>query len=157
VVTAHLRGVGVQIYVCTAGPTNPTTTAAGGRSGETGPAKPTFSWTLKAPEAKLVDESGAEVGAHRKGPSWTSLLDDSAVVGVKVGQAEAPVGTAIPWLLLRATTHSGKGLFSSVTFVQRVGTVGGKAPAASTCDAAGAGAEVRVGYSADYYFFEGGA
>jgi hypothetical protein len=39
-----------------------------------------------------------------------------------------------------------------VSSVQRINTKGGKAPA-SGCDAARAGQEVRVPYSADYRFF----
>jgi Protein of unknown function (DUF3455) len=158
-VTAHFRGLGVQIYVCTAASGNhppPTPIAAAGTAGTAGTAAPTFSWTLKAPEARLLDALGAEVGAHGTGPSWTSSLDGSAVGGTKVAQADAPVATAIPWLLLRGTTHSGTGVFTPVTFVQRVGTVGGKAPPASTCDEPSAGAEIRIDYSADYYFFAGG-
>jgi len=41
-----------------------------------------------------------------------------------------------------------------VTFVQRVKTGGGKAPA-SGCDAANAGREVRVPYTAEYFFYRG--
>jgi hypothetical protein len=148
VVRTHLRGVGVQIYVCTA-----TSATVGATAGP----EPVFAWTLKAPEAKLLDASGAQVGAHGKGPSWTAFRDGSAVAGMKIAQADAPTNTAIPWLLVRANRHTGTGLFSAVTFVQRVGTVGGKVPAASTCDEAGVAAEIRVEYSADYFFFEGGA
>jgi hypothetical protein len=59
----------------------------------------------------------------------------------------------VPWLLIGATAHTGQGQFSKVTFVQRLNTSGGKAPAAG-CDAAAVGAEKRVPYSADYVFFE---
>jgi hypothetical protein len=144
--TVHLRGVGVQIYVCGAS-----------TAGQTDAPKPIFAWTLKAPEAKLLDASGAEAGAHTMGPTWTSSRDGSAVVGMKLAQVDAPLATAIPWLLLRATTHTGTGIFSAIKFIQRVGTIGGKAPSAATCNGPAAGSEVRVNYSADYFFFEGGA
>ena len=143
----HLRGVGVQIYAC-AGPD-------AGATGSTATA-PGYAWTLTAPEAKLFDGSGSEVGVHTKGPTWTSSRDGSAMVATKVAQVDAPIGKAIPWLALRATTHTGAGTFSPVTFVQRVNTVGGKAPEASTCNSKALSAQARVDYSADYFFFEGG-
>jgi hypothetical protein len=58
--------------------------------------------------------------------------------------------TAIPWLLLRATSTDGYGIFTRTTFVQRVNTTGGLAPATPPTQA---GQEARVPYTADYYFF----
>jgi hypothetical protein len=49
-------------------------------------------------------------------------------------------------------SHEGTGVMAQVTFIQRINTKGGKAPA-SGCDAGHAGQEVRVPYSADYRFF----
>jgi hypothetical protein len=72
-----------------------------------------------------------------------------------VAQADAPDPGAVPWLLLRAKSNAGAGVFAHVTFVQRIRTKGGKAPAAG-CDAQSNGKETRVDYSADYLFFEGG-
>jgi hypothetical protein len=60
--------------------------------------------------------------------------------------------TAIPWLLLRAKSTSGNGVFSRTQNIQRVYTVGGKAPA-DGCDQARAGQETRVAYKATYYFY----
>ena len=71
----------------------------------------------------------------------------------KQADAPAPRADAIPWLLLAATTHTGQGKFSKVTFVQRVNTTGGKAPATG-CDAAAVGKEARAAYTADYIFWE---
>jgi hypothetical protein len=113
-----------------------------------------FGWTLKRPDAKLTDAKGAAAGTHGAGPSWTAK-DGSTVNGAKVAQADAPVADAVPWLLLKATSTAGKGQFSQVTFIQRLGTKGGKAPATG-CDAAHGGTELRVDYSADYYFYVGG-
>ena len=39
---------------------------------------------------------------------------------------------AIPWLLLRATSTTGTGVFTNVTYVQRLNTTGGVAPGAVT-------------------------
>ena len=66
-------------------------------------------------------------------------------------KADAP-GPAIPWLLLRAKSTSGTGVFSAVSSIQRVRTVGGKAPA-SGCDRMQSGKETRVSYSAEYRFY----
>jgi Protein of unknown function (DUF3455) len=131
-----LHATGAQVYTCAA----PASGAA------------TFAWTLKRPDATLFDATGAKVGTHGAGPTWTSK-DGSAVVGQKIAQADAPAPDAVPWLLLRATTTSGTGVFAAVTYVQRLDTHGGKAPATG-CDAKSVGTEVRVDYSADYFFFE---
>jgi hypothetical protein len=134
---AHFHGVGAQVYVCAAA------------SGTT-----TYAWTLEKPDASLFDQHGTAVGSHGAGPSWTSN-DGSSVSGRKVAQADAPDAGAIPWLLIRAEKTSGHGVFSDVTFVQRVRTRDGKPPSTG-CAAGAAGIETRVGYSADYYFFTGG-
>jgi len=141
-VAARFHAVGAQVYVCGAVTPSPG-------------APPTYAWTLKSPDATLQDESGAAVGMHGAGPSWTSK-DGSSVTGEKVAQANAPDAEAIPWLLVRTTATSGQGVFSKVTYIQRVHTKGGKAPAAG-CDAGTVGTEYRADYSADYYFYELGA
>ena len=61
-------------------------------------------------------------------------------------------GPDIPWLLLSAKSNEGQGAFKNVTFIQRLGTHGGKPPTADA-DAAHAGKEVRVEYQATYYFY----
>jgi hypothetical protein len=61
---------------------------------------------------------------------------------------------AIPWLLLRATSHGGSGRMGDVTFVQRIRTSGGNAPPTG-CDAQHAGSVARVPYRALYCFYRG--
>jgi hypothetical protein len=116
----------------------------------------TYTWALKAPDARLYDAGGMQVATHSQGPTWTSIVDGSAVVGVKIAEANSPLSDAIPWLLLRATSTSGSGIFTNVTFIQRLNTVNGK-DAATGCDGTAAGTETRVDYTADYYFYEGGS
>jgi hypothetical protein len=58
----------------------------------------------------------------------------------------------VPWLLLSATSTAGTGVLTSVTYVQRVNTVGGKAPATG-CDSTHAGDNTSVNYTADYFFW----
>jgi hypothetical protein len=133
---ARFHATGAQVYACT---------SAGGQ----------YSWVLARPDATLADASGAIAGSHGAGPAWKSK-DGSSVVGKKLAQAAAPEAGAIPWLLLGATSTTGAGQFTAVTFVQRVATKGGIAPATG-CDATHVGAEARANYSADYYFYTGGA
>jgi hypothetical protein len=109
---------------------------------------------LKAPDAKLYDSSDTQVGTHGAGPSWT-WRDGSVANGAKVTGVDAPSAGAIQWLLLRVTSTSGAGMLSDATYVQRLNTVGGTAPATG-CDATTVGTETRSGYSADYYFYAGG-
>ena len=141
----------MQIYTCT--PSG----GAGGAAGSGADAGAiTYSWVLKGPDAKLYDASGAQVGTHGIGPEWTSS-DGSVVNGTKVEQVNAPAATpaAIPWLLLRASSTTGTGVFSNVTYVQRLNTTGGVAPATG-CDASTSGTDTSVAYTADYYFYTGG-
>jgi hypothetical protein len=125
---------GVQIYECKAAAGNPGA----------------FVWALKAPEAALFDERGELIGKHYAGPTWEAR-DGSRVVGEKVAQSDAPDAGAIPWLLLRVRQTEGNGVLSGAQSVQRVATSGGKPPP-DGCDAAHASQEIRVPYTATYYF-----
>src|SRR5262249_48440832 len=87
-------------------------------------------------------------------PSWTSN-DGSVARGAKAAELPSPQAGSITWLLLRVTSTSGAGTFSDVTYVQRLDTNGGTAPATG-CDATTVGTDTRSGYSAEYYFFTGG-
>jgi hypothetical protein len=140
--------VGTQNYVCTA------------MTGQGGGAGTTYAWVFVAPKADLFDRCGAKVGSHFAAPNtsppapeWQYDADGSSVTGAKV--ASSPVPNAIPELRLEATGHSGTGLFSSVTNVQRLHTAGGVAPPAADCDADHVDQEQDVNYSAEYYFYSG--
>ncbi len=126
-------GKGVQIYECKA-------TAAD-------PGK--FDWTFKAPEADLTNKHGKKIGKHYAGPTWEAN-DGTKVIGEKKAEALRP--GAVPWLLLQAKTNEGTGRFARVTYIQRVDTEGGVAPAAG-CDQAHVNTEARVDYRANYYFY----
>jgi hypothetical protein len=128
-------GKGVQIYDCKA-------TAAD-------PGK--FDWSFKAPEADLTKEDGKKIAKHYAGPTWEAN-DGSKVVGEVQKKADAPRPGAVPWLLLKAKTNEGTGTFARVTYIQRVDTEGGVAPAAG-CDQAHVNTEARVDYRANYYFY----
>ena len=110
-----------------------------------------FAWTLKAPDARLFDKDGKPFGKHFAGPSWEAN-DGSRVTGKAVANSPSPDANSIPWLLVTIVSHDGSGVLSRVTFIQRLNTKGGKAPA-SGCDASHVSQEVRVPYSADYRFY----
>ena len=149
-VKLSLHAMGDQVYTCTA-----SVAGAGGAGGAGGSGATTYSFVLKQPDAKLYNQSNTQVGTHGAGPNWTSTVDASVVNGAKVWQENSPTAGAIPWLLLRATSNTGTGVFSDITYVQRVNTTGGVAPATG-CDATTAGTDTRVAYTADYYFYNGG-
>lgn len=123
---------GVQIYECAA--------AASGR----------HEWQFKAPEADLSDAQGKPVGRHYAGPSWEAL-DGSKLVGEVKARDPGPDASAIPWLLLNARSVGGAGVLAAVSHIQRVDTVGGRAPA-EPCGAERAGQQLRVPYTAVYHF-----
>jgi hypothetical protein len=131
----ELDAVGYQVYVC--------------QSSTTG-----YAWALQAPDAKLYNSKGKEVGIHYVGPTW-EYKDGSKVVGARVAGV-TPDTTAIPWLLIQATAHEGSGKLAGVTYIQRLATVGGLAPAAATCTADNVGALAPIEYTAEYYYFVSG-
>jgi hypothetical protein len=110
-------------------------------------------WAFVAPAAVLYAnaEYDGEVGTHYAGPTWESN-SGSKVVGRRIAGC-TPDASTIPWLLLQTVTAEGPGIFHRVTFVQRVTTVGGVAPAAP---GASMGEEARVPYTAEYFFYRAG-
>jgi Protein of unknown function (DUF3455) len=124
---------GVQIYECSRKPDS------------------TYEWAFKAPEATLTARSGQLLGKHYAGPTWEAL-DGSTAVGEVKAREPAPSPSAIPWLLLAAKSNSGSGTFANAKFVQRITTVGGIAPT-EVCSESTIKKEVRVPYSASYFFY----
>ncbi|MEH2263521.1 DUF3455 domain-containing protein [Nostoc sp.] len=110
-----------------------------------------YEWTLKAPDAVLLNEQGQGLGKHYAGPTWEAK-DGSKVVGKLKSKADAPQEDAIPWLLLEAQSHEGNGIFRQVNWIQRINTVGGKAPVKG-CDKSSQNQEIPVNYTADYLFY----
>jgi len=133
----HVYAVGVQIY------TNDATT---------------FAWGLKAPEACLFDADGNLVGIHYAYgytaagapiPAWETE-SGSLVVGARIASAPGGAGN-IAWLLLQATHTEGPGVLAHTTYIQRVETSGGVMPPIVSQP----GQEVRVPYTAEYFFYRG--
>jgi hypothetical protein len=134
---AAVEAKGVQIYECRV------------RKDQPGIAE----WAFVAPEAELFDAQGKKAGTHGTGPFWQAN-DGSRVVGRVKARAAAPDAGSIPWLLLETTPTPGaaSGVFSKISSIQRVNTVGGEAPP-SGCTVASLGKVERVGYTADYLLF----
>jgi hypothetical protein len=130
VLTVHAKGD--QIYQCSLN-------------------KNEYTWETQAPDAKLFDAQGNIVGNHTAGPLW-EYKEGSRVVGRVVKKIDMAPGSAISWLLVEVVSHKGDGLFSNVSFINRINTHGGLPPA-SGCDANHLGGEKRVAYTADYVFY----
>lgn len=140
--SSEALGVGVQIYVCKP------------KAGQPG----VFEWAFKAPEADLFDEEGRMIGRHyldevNGGPAW-ELSDGSKVVGntASPGLKRHAVPNAIPWLYVPAKLAEGQGALGQVKSIQRLVTLGGVAPTKPAPEKSREGEEVRVYYSATYYF-----
>ena len=139
VLTQQLRATGVQIYRCNVDKNDPSH----------------YAWALKAPEADLFDRAGHPVGKHYAGPTWEAK-DGSRVKGEVAARVNSPDPNSIAWLLLGAGSMPaaipGGGLFAGVRYVQRLHTQGGNAPSEG-CNQLFVDREVRVPYSAEYWFY----
>jgi hypothetical protein len=136
VLNASFDAEGVQVYKCVKADIAP-------------PA-----WTLVEPAATLKGQTVTPrkrvTAIHFRGPSWESPKDGSLVEGKAV--ANSPVAGSIPQLLIQATRTQGTGIFGATTFVQRLATTGGAAPAGACTE----GAVTGVPYTAVYRFFVAG-
>jgi hypothetical protein len=129
------HAVGVQIHTCTFS------------SGS-------YGWSFVGPRANLYDDSGKLLTTHFGGPSWQAR-DGSLAVG-QVEKRVTVDSTAIPWLLLKATSSVGPDgdRLAGTTYIQRIATAGGLAPPAAACDASMVGTTQEVPYTADYTFWK---
>jgi hypothetical protein len=125
-------------------------------------------WTFIGPQATLFNPGARQALTHFLSPNpvengaaratWQHSLDSSAVWALAIASSVDPDFVqpgAIPWLLLRvvgAQAGPGKGhRISRTTFIQRVNTLGGSAPA-GVCPEVGARAFVP--YETDYVFYK---
>jgi hypothetical protein len=128
------HGTGVQKYVCTAGGT----------------------WLFTDPEATLDKSTGTAkaIGTHFLNfatgrPVW-QLRDGSFVEAARTQGASGGAGN-VALLLLQGVATGGDRL-GGTTWVQRLNTSGGVAPAGSCTP----GATIAVPYAADYFFWRAG-
>lgn len=111
-----------------------------------------FEWVFVGPKADLNSRGGAKLGSYFGPPATWAANDGSAITGAQVAVAPAAAGS-IPLQLVKANPASGAGALMGVSYIQRVATQGGVAPAAA-CDAAALGRKEIVKYQADYIFWK---
>jgi hypothetical protein len=146
------HAVGTQNYVCL-------------------PSGTGFAWTLFTPQATLLDDHGRQIITHFFSPNpvengtvratWQHSRDTSTVWAALEGNPSSDPNFvapgAIPWLLLRVVgTQDGPfwgDTLAGTTFIQRVNTRGGSAPADRCAGAADVGQKAFVPYTADYFFY----
>ena len=106
-------------------------------------------WTFVEPVATLYadDNYRIKAGTHYAGPTWEGI-DGSKVVGARLADC-SPDPASIPWLLLHEVSTDGQGIFSTVTYIQRVNTKGGLAP---TAPGTQIGAIAQIPYTTEYNF-----
>ena len=129
-----------------------------------------FSWVPFGPQATLFNDRGAQLTTHflsanpdedgKARPTWQSSRDTSAVWGEPIAltsdSSKVEPG-AIPWLLLRVVGREGRPTGSRhlarTSFIQRINTSGGVAPATGCAEDENIGDKALVPYSTDYLFF----
>lgn len=124
---AHLYALGFQIYRWTG-----------------------TTWEFVAPQAALYADRGyrGQIGTHYGGPTWEAM-DGSRVVAARDASC-TPFPGAIPWLRLVTVETSDRGRFSQVSYIQRLDTIGGTAPAEPGTTI---GELAHVPYTAEYVMY----
>lgn len=115
-------------------------------------------WAFHAPRAVLFDpQDHQRTGIHyggidrglTPGPWWESVSDGSRIRAGNAISAPSPNPDSIPQLRLEVLERYGSGVFSQVSYIQRLNTVGGVGPTG----ACSGNAKRWVFYTADYYFY----
>ena len=146
------RAYGTQNYVCL-------------------PSATGVAWKLFGPQATLYPENAPlQIATHFLSPNpeeqgvpratWQHSQDGSAVWAKMIQPSSDPnyvEAGAIPWLKLEvvgtAQGSTGGALLTRTTFIQRLRTQGGVAPATGCTTTAQLGAIALVPYSTDYFFY----
>jgi hypothetical protein len=132
------HAVGVQIHTCAVDPAG-------------------YRWKFSGPRAELYGANGKLLATHFGGPTWQAR-DGSRVMATLDGNGTITVDpTAIPWLRLRATSTSAGAdgdRLAGTTYIQRIQTTGGLAPAPETCNGGTVGNVAQIPYTADYAFWK---
>lgn len=111
-----------------------------------------YQWVFVAPLADLYDATNKKVGNHSAGPTWQLSIVDSMFGQAfnPARAAQAPDQNSIDWLLLMPKTDKPPtGVFANVSYVQRIATSGGKAPATPPTNVS---ETANVPYTAIYRF-----
>ena len=113
-----------------------------------------YEWVFVGPDAALNDRSGKKIGKYFGPPATWESMDGSKITGAQVAVSPAGAGN-IPTQLVKANPAMGAGAMMGMTYIQRVATQGGTAPAMA-CDAGSKGKKEIVKYKADYIFYKAG-
>jgi hypothetical protein len=111
-----------------------------------------YAWVFAGPDAKLLDKSGKQVGKYFGPPATWEAMDGSKITGKQLAVSPGGAGN-IPLQFVQANPAMGMGAMTGVTYIQRVKTMGGVAPA-SACAAGNLGSKQIVKYQADYIFWK---
>ena len=111
-----------------------------------------FEWVFVGPDAVLSDRSGKKVGKYYGPPATWESNDGSKLTATQLAVSPAAAGN-IPLQLVKANPAMGSGAMNGVTYIQRVATKGGVAPA-TACGAGNVGSKEVVKYQADYIFWK---
>ena len=111
-----------------------------------------YEWVFVGPDAALNDRSGKKIGKYFGPPATWENMDGSKLTATQVAVAPAGAGN-IPSQLVKANPAMGAGAMTGVTYIQRVATKGGVAPALA-CDMGSKGKKEIVNYQADYIFYK---
>ena len=132
-----LRGVGDVVWICD-------------YKGEFGSNQ--YEWKIQRPEAKLLDRDGKQVGRYFGPPAQWDYWAGSNVTGEQVATAPSIAGN-LPLALIKANPATGsQGALTGTTYIQRVATKGGAAPA-QECSWRTLRQTRSVSYEADYIFY----
>ena len=129
-----------------------------------------FAWSLFGPQATLFHNDARQMMTHFLSPNpeedgmpratWQHSVDSSAVwaraTAMSSDSAFVAPG-AIPWLLLEVVGAEGGPRGGSrldvATYIHRLNTAGGIAPATGCAESAHVGMRIFVPYEADYFFY----
>jgi hypothetical protein len=129
-----------------------------------------FAWAFFGPQATLTDDGQQQIMTHflspnpgeggTPRPTWQDSQDTSRVWAKAMATTSDPAFVApgaIPWLLLQVVAAqsgptNGNALTAS-TFIQRVNTGEGVAPATGCATSTDVGNKALVHYSATYFFY----
>ncbi len=129
-----------------------------------------FAWSLFTPEATLFSDDGKQLITHYFAPNpfengairatWQARDTSTVQAQLVKASTEAPfvAPNSIAWLKLAAVPGAqvgpqGGDTLTATTFIQRLNTSGGVAPATGCSTSADVGAKAFVPYTADYFFY----
>ena len=134
------------------------------------PSASLFAWTPFGPQATLFNDNARQVITHflsanrfengMPRATWQHSGDTSSVWAQAIASSSDPAFVApgaIPWLLLQVVGAqdgpTGGHTLTETTFIQRLNTLGGIAPATGCTVSTDVGKKALVPYAADYFFY----